>query len=96
MQNEPIYPPTDGDIFIAAGSFGDWIVRLTSWKQIARQQLEWREADQSARPKRPHGAAPPFRGPIRERNGNQREESVLRSEGVRYEVGYYCSNFSIT
>lgn len=38
--NGPIYPPTDGDIFIAARSSSNWIVRLTSWKQIARQQFD--------------------------------------------------------
>lgn len=63
--NGPIYPPTDGDIFIAARSSSNWIVRLTSWKQIARQQFDWRVVDEWDRSLRSLSDTPPLFGPIR-------------------------------
>lgn len=63
--NGPIYPPTDGDIFIAARSSSNWIVRLTSWKQIARQQFDWRVIDEWNRSLRSLSDTPPLFGPIR-------------------------------
>lgn len=91
----PLYPPTNEDIFIAAGSYSNWIVRLTSCKDITRQQFEWRELDQSKRFKRLLVRTPLLLDQSESRTPAG-GETVLRSEGVSYEVGYYCSNFPIT
>ncbi len=92
----PIHPPTAGALLIAAGSDSNWIVRLTGCKQITSQPFDWRHSDQWKRLERLFIHTPPSFGPIREQNGNLGVKTVLRSEGVSYEAGYYCGNFSIT